>query len=106
MYKQDPSALSLPPPEGPNSGYLVIQDVAAEPRCCFGLMRSDELKELPFPQSKLLTITFLAGEVNLLDDVILIPVLDQPLSSNRYYAIKPHGKRKGYVTLLDLSLEF
>jgi hypothetical protein len=30
MYKRNPSALSLPPPEGPNSGILIIQDEEAE----------------------------------------------------------------------------
>ncbi|KAK9064652.1 hypothetical protein SSX86_016034 [Deinandra increscens subsp. villosa] len=29
------------------------------------------------------------------NEVIFIPVLNQPLSSNRYYAIKPHGSHKG-----------
>ncbi|KAF2321412.1 hypothetical protein GH714_041005 [Hevea brasiliensis] len=58
LFKRDPSALSLPPPDGPNSGILCIQHIP--------------------PNS-----------------VIFIPVLNQPLSSNQYYCIERHGKRKG-----------
>lgn len=102
MYKQFPSALALPPPEGLNSGILVIQDEEAEPTCCFGLFKSHELESLPFPQNKNIELVYRTGGSRKhrnvhRNDVTFIPVLDQPLSSNRYYALQPHGSHKGYV---------
>ncbi|PON44530.1 hypothetical protein PanWU01x14_266080 [Parasponia andersonii] len=103
MYKKYPSALSLPPPEGPNSGILVIQDEAAEPRHFFGLFKGHQLKDLPFPQNKDLKLRYSystgAGE-NSHQHVSrfyanFIPVLNQPLSSNRYYVIRSDGSHKG-----------
>ncbi|PIN10927.1 hypothetical protein CDL12_16472 [Handroanthus impetiginosus] len=86
-------------PDGPNSGYLVIQDEESETYSCFGLCKNRTLKELPFPQNKELTVQYETGSGEnssvSLNPVFLIPVLNQPLSSNRYYAIVPHGKRKG-----------
>ncbi|KAJ6689759.1 hypothetical protein OIU85_006107 [Salix viminalis] len=75
LYKRNPSALSSPPPEGPNSGILIIQDEEAQPTCCFGLFKSDQVKDLPFPQNKNL----------------------RPLSSNQYYVIDRRGRHKGKV---------
>lgn len=105
LYKKFPSALSLPPPEGPNSGILVILDEETEPTCCFGLCKSNELRELPFPQNKDLRTYYTtnsgAGQQSQTQyhytRVVFIPVLDQPLSSNQYYAIQPRGRHKGYV---------
>ncbi|XVF03080.1 hypothetical protein REPUB_Repub04eG0229900 [Reevesia pubescens] len=100
MYKEFPSALELPPPEGPNSGILVILDEEAEPTCCFGLFKSHELIGLPFPQNKKIELHYSTGgsseqrQVHR-NHVAFIPVLDQPLSSNRYYAIQPRGSHKG-----------
>ncbi|KZV18636.1 hypothetical protein F511_03530 [Dorcoceras hygrometricum] len=86
-------------PEGPNSGYLVIQDEESENYCCFGLCKTHTLRELPFPQNKELTVlyTVSTGESQhtSFDPVFLIPILNQPLHLNRYTAIVPHGKRKG-----------
>ncbi|XP_073301370.1 uncharacterized protein [Primulina huaijiensis] len=84
-------------PEGPNSGFLVIQDEESENYCCFGLCKTHTLKELPFPQNKELTVQYTTGsnETQTTNPVFLIPVLNQPLYLNRYYAIVPHGKRKG-----------
>ncbi|XP_073304348.1 uncharacterized protein [Primulina huaijiensis] len=88
-------------PEGPNSGYLVVQDEEAETYCCFGLCKTHTLKELPFPQNKELTVQYTTGagenQSTSLDLVFLIPILNQPLYLNRYHAIVPHGKRKGEV---------
>ncbi|GAY46986.1 hypothetical protein CUMW_101110 [Citrus unshiu] len=103
LYKKFPSALSLPPPEGPNSGILVILDEETEPTCCFGLCKSNELRELPFPQNKDLRTYYTtnsgAGQQSQTQyhytRVVFIPVLDQPLSSNQYYAIQPRGRHKG-----------
>ncbi|KAI4357905.1 hypothetical protein L6164_001822 [Bauhinia variegata] len=88
MYKKDPSALSLPTPEGPNSGYLVIFDEEAQTYCCFGLCKDSKIGHLPFPQNKNLSIeyTVYADKV-CTNKVMLIPVLNKPLSANRYYVI-------------------
>ncbi|GMY26743.1 hypothetical protein FCV25MIE_21985 [Fagus crenata] len=101
MYKRSPDALSFPPPEGPSSGILVIQDEESEPTCCFGLCKSSDIKDLPFPQNKSLEHRYTTGigiacnTTHHFQDVVFIPVLNQPLSSNRYYVIQPHGKHKG-----------
>ncbi|CAN4121953.1 unnamed protein product [Withania somnifera] len=54
---------------------------------------------MPFPQNKKLTVRYASGggenKSVSRDDVLFIPVLNKPLSSNHYYAIKPHGKHKG-----------
>ncbi|KAF7113091.1 hypothetical protein RHSIM_RhsimUnG0162200 [Rhododendron simsii] len=90
QYQRSPGLLSLPP-EGPNSGYLVIQDKESETTNFLGFKKR-HLKDLPFPQNKSLIVQYS-------DDndapLTLIPVLNQPLSSNRYYAIKARGSRKG-----------
>ncbi|XAR55878.1 hypothetical protein NMG60_11036110 [Bertholletia excelsa] len=97
-YQRSPETLSSPP-EGPNSGYLVIQDDESEPTCCFGLCKDRYLRGLPFPQNKNLTVRYTSGSGEnkyvSRDEATLIPVLNQPLSSNLYYAIKPHGSHKG-----------
>ncbi|KAK6242532.1 hypothetical protein SCA6_007921 [Theobroma cacao] len=103
MYKKFASELFSPPPEGPNFGVLVIQDEEPEVivSCWFGLckLKDYNVRELPFPQNKELLLqyrVYYRGD----DDsanfrkydyypVLLIPVLNQPLSSNRYYAILP-----------------
>ncbi|GMI87531.1 hypothetical protein like AT1G13480 [Hibiscus trionum] len=95
MYKRSPSLLSSPPPEGPNSGVLVILDEEAEPTCCFRTCKSNQLDELPFPQNKNIELVFSTGQSVLLDHVAFIPVLGEPLSSNRYYALQPRGNHKG-----------
>ncbi|CAL5338701.1 unnamed protein product [Camellia sinensis] len=97
-YLRSPEYLSLPP-EGPNSGYLVIQDEESETTTCFGLCKNRYLIDLPFPQNKNLTVRYSSGSGEnrhvSYDDATFVPVLNQPLSSNLYYAIKPHGSRKG-----------
>ena len=101
MYKKYPSALSLPPPEGPNSGILVVQDEAAEPRWFFGMFNGHHLRELPFPQNKEIKLRYASGTQDNRHVehfyAAFIPVLDHPLSSNRYYAIKSRGGHKGYA---------
>ncbi|KAK8667949.1 hypothetical protein V6N13_105422 [Hibiscus sabdariffa] len=92
MYKHSPSLLSSPPQEGPNSGVLVILDEEAEPTCCFGTCKSSYLDELPFPQNKNIEVVFSTDQT---DHVVFIPVLGQPLSSNRYYALQSRGSHKG-----------
>ena len=100
MYQKNPSMLSLPPPEGPNSGILVIQDEESEPRRFFGLFKGHELKNLPFPQNKNLKLRYSTstGENTSVSYfyTAFIPVLNQPLASNCYYAISSRGDQKGY----------
>ncbi|CAI0458759.1 unnamed protein product [Linum tenue] len=99
LYRRDPSAASLPPPEGPNSGVLVIQDEEAQPTCLFGLMNSSRVTDLPFPQNKNLQVRYTkrTGEHRRVEThrVVFVPVLGRPLSANRYYVIKRDGTHKG-----------
>jgi hypothetical protein len=103
MYKRNPSALSSAPPEGSNSGILIIQDEEVDLTCCFCCSKIDFVKDLPFPQNKNLTVSYTTSTgnngqtINSTNQVIFIPVLNQPLSSNRYYVIERQGKHKGYV---------
>ncbi|XP_059648672.1 uncharacterized protein LOC132294726 [Cornus florida] len=90
LFLKSPDSLLLPP-EGPNSGYLVLQDEESETLMCFGLCKDPYLQDLPFPQNKDLTVNYGSDD----EDAAFIPVLNQPLSSNQYYAIKPHGRHKG-----------
>jgi hypothetical protein len=99
FYKKSQEALSLLPPEGPNSGILVIQDTDLEPTSCFGLGQYHEVKELPFPQNMNLDLFYRSGislnRTTHYHNVAFIPVLNQPLSSNKYYVIHLHGKKRG-----------
>ncbi|XP_008811193.1 uncharacterized protein LOC103722416 [Phoenix dactylifera] len=102
VFKNSPDAGLQPPPEGPNSGYLVLQDEGpeiAEPTCCWGLCKDTRVRDLPFPQNRILTIEYTQsnGETTstYTEVVIFVPVMDQPLSSNRYYVILVKGKHKG-----------
>ncbi|CAK7326470.1 unnamed protein product [Dovyalis caffra] len=96
MYLRDPSALSLTPPGGPNSGILVIRDDETEPTCCFGLVKStDYVRALPFPQNKNLTVLFPDGDYTECTHVLFIPVLNQPLSCKQYYVIQRKWKHQG-----------
>ncbi|KAH9625056.1 hypothetical protein KSS87_010546 [Heliosperma pusillum] len=91
LYKKSSESLLSPPPEGPNSGFLVIHDEETLPTC-FGISNAPSIIDLPLPSNKILKVNHGPFED---DDVFAIPVLDQPLSSNRYYLIKAHGKHKG-----------
>ncbi|KAF7827894.1 uncharacterized protein G2W53_019058 [Senna tora] len=99
LYKRDREALSVPPPEGPNSGYLVIQDEEAETYSCFGMWKKKSIGDLPLPQNKNLTVVYSEssgdGVMVFCDKVIFIPVINHPLSSNRYYVIRRKGKHQG-----------
>jgi len=107
MYKMNPSALSDPPPSGPNSSYLVILDEEAQTYSCFGLCKDNEIMNFPIPQNKNVTINYTSmvnihsvitqQEHTYSEEAMFIPVLNQPLSSNRYYVIRRKGKYQGYV---------
>lgn len=104
MYKRNPTALSDPPPSGPNSSYLVILDEEVQTYSCFGLCKDNRIKDFPLTQNKNLTINYSVGvntdttsETTRSEEAMFIPVLNQPLSSNRYYVIRRKGKNQGYV---------
>ncbi|XP_021718270.1 uncharacterized protein LOC110686003 [Chenopodium quinoa] len=96
LYERSPEAISSTP-EGPNSGYLVLRDEESTPTYLFGLIKGSSIDDLPFPQNKRLSVRYTSSndESSSVDEVYLIPVINQPLSSNRYYAIKADGKTKG-----------
>lgn len=111
LYKKSAEALSLPPPEGPNSGILVIQDEDLKPKSCFGLGQFCEVELLPFPQNLNLELFYRSGiSVNRATHyhhVAFIPVLNQPLSSNKYYVIQLNGKKRGeaYINSKEEDLD-
>ncbi|KAJ6856120.1 hypothetical protein NC651_037866 [Populus alba x Populus x berolinensis] len=79
MYKRNPSALSSAPPEGSNSGILIIQDEEVDLTCCFCCSKIDFVKDLPFPQNKNLTVSYTTSTadgqtINSTNQVIFIPV--------------------------------
>ncbi|XP_028803434.1 uncharacterized protein LOC114758552 [Neltuma alba] len=94
LYKRDPEALLHPAPEGPYSGYLVLQDDEEE---------EDEthtcLRNFPFPQNRKLSVLYPESSRNgatvYKDGVMFIPALNQPLSSNHYYVIHGKGTHQG-----------
>lgn len=89
------------PPEGPNSGILVIEDEEAEAqaRCCWGLCKNTMMSALPFPQNRKIRVQYSTGSGEHrrthCDEFFFIPVVGQPLSSNCYHVIKARGKHKG-----------
>ncbi|KAL1568506.1 hypothetical protein AAHA92_00116 [Salvia divinorum] len=106
MYVTRPLSQLLKSPEtieaaadGPNSGFLVIQDEESLRYSCFGLCTNRSLNQLPFPQDKELIARYTTSNGKSThsshDPIFLIPALNHPLSSNRYYAIVPHRKRMG-----------
>ncbi|CAO2188122.1 unnamed protein product [Urochloa humidicola] len=101
LFKTQPEAASGPPPEGRNSGYLVVKGAADEETCFFGLFPDRRVRELPFPQDRVLKVryTVRTGEQSSTHEeaLVFVPVPDQPLASNRYYAVIAKGKRKGLV---------
>ncbi|XP_021727225.1 uncharacterized protein LOC110694336 [Chenopodium quinoa] len=100
LYQDCPEALRLLP-EGPNSGYLVLQGDKTIKTSFFGFFKDTKIiknwliEDLPFPQNKYLSIITGDNRSQTIDDVYLIPVINQPLSSNRYYAIKADGRQRG-----------
>ncbi|CAM8884338.1 unnamed protein product [Rhodiola kirilowii] len=80
--RSSPHLMSLPPPEGPYSGILVIQDehIADQDVNCFGVFEPVGVRSLPFPQNKTIGISY--------QSVMMIPVVNEPLSSNTYYVLQ------------------
>lgn len=105
LFKSHPEAASRPPPEGRHSGYLVVKGADDEggddETCCWGTCGGSRVRELPFPQNRVLTVRYTEhhGESSstYADAVVFVPVPDQPLASNRYYPVIATGKHKGLV---------
>ncbi|GAB4831775.1 hypothetical protein Ancab_005787 [Ancistrocladus abbreviatus] len=96
LYRKSPSALSVQPPdEAPHKGFIVVKDEEAEEEdsYCWGACDHREVKQLPFPQNKILAVVHPSDAS--VTKVWFLPVLNQPLSSNHYYVIKAKGKYKG-----------
>ncbi|KAG7013091.1 hypothetical protein SDJN02_25847, partial [Cucurbita argyrosperma subsp. argyrosperma] len=89
-YRNSPAAAACEvEPEGPNTGILVIEDEASESKWLFGLLKRRSVKALPFPQNMIMELRYTRneGEHQRIDrlNALLIPVLNQPSSSNQYY---------------------
>ncbi|TVU06061.1 hypothetical protein EJB05_49252, partial [Eragrostis curvula] len=107
LFKSHPEAASCLSPEGQNSCYLVVKSADEDGEdgetCCWGTCGGTPVRDLPFPQNRVLTVRYTEkhGETNTTyadaDAVVFVPVPDQPLSSNRYYAVIASGKHKGLV---------
>ncbi|KAI3917736.1 hypothetical protein MKW98_021498 [Papaver atlanticum] len=101
LYRRDPSILSTLTKGSSISDYIVITDeeTEAEDTCCWGTCKDPTVGEFPFPQNKIVNVVYTSGSGEhrrtQTDKVWFIPVLDQPLSSNRYYVITASGKYKG-----------
>ncbi|PIA63399.1 hypothetical protein AQUCO_00201025v1 [Aquilegia coerulea] len=100
-YRKDPHLLSESPVGTQHSGYLVITDEETETQdtCCWGTCNDNRVLKFPFPQNKIVNVVHRTSNGNdtsvTRDKVWFIPVLDQPLSSNRYYVVRAKGKYKG-----------
>lgn len=98
--------MSVPPPEGPNCGYLVISDddmgIRQKQRnnnnSRVNWRGEERILHLPIPQNKDFNVCPYNDEDNY--RVIFIPVLNHPLSSNRYYVITRQDPNKGYLSNL------
>ncbi|GMH27545.1 hypothetical protein Nepgr_029388 [Nepenthes gracilis] len=95
LYFRSPDLVFARPPEGPNSGYLVVEDEESAGTMCFGLCKSHDLQGLPLPQNKRIDVVRGSGKHTSYYPVFFIPVINQALSSNLYYAIKARGRHKG-----------
>ncbi|KAI3917738.1 hypothetical protein MKW98_021500 [Papaver atlanticum] len=99
LCRKDPSILQTHPQESSSSGYIVITDEesAAEDTCCWGTCNDNDVREFPFATNKIVSTVYASagGDRFQTDRVWFLPVLDQPLSSNRYYVITALGKHTG-----------
>ncbi|EEE68679.1 hypothetical protein OsJ_27306 [Oryza sativa Japonica Group] len=86
-YLDNPDAAAERPPEGPGSGFLVVEDEAAVEQAatiCCGLCHDPRVRTLPFTQSWRLYM----GEDNV---VVFVPVVGEPLSAGCYYVDRSTG---------------
>ncbi|XP_010528455.1 PREDICTED: uncharacterized protein LOC104805547 [Tarenaya hassleriana] len=110
LYRKSPTSLSEEPPEGPFSGVLVITDeeAEAEDTFCFGICKRTRVKKFPFPQDKILSVVHTDNSSyreSSVTKVLFLPVLDQPLSSNRYYVIHAKGRHKGKACVCFMEID-
>ncbi|KAL6596171.1 hypothetical protein ACP70R_047535 [Stipagrostis hirtigluma subsp. patula] len=95
LLRSHTEAAARPPPEGRSSGYLALKsaDDDAEGYEAFCGGYATRVWELPFPQNRVLKVQDGDGG----EAVLFVPVPDQPLASNRYYAVIATGTHKGLV---------
>uniref|UniRef100_A0A7N0U1G1 Uncharacterized protein n=1 Tax=Kalanchoe fedtschenkoi TaxID=63787 RepID=A0A7N0U1G1_KALFE len=92
---RSPEILSQPPPDGPFSGVAVIMDEESMRRKGKGSSQRADVNYLPIPQNKLIKISRVIGDGEESEYVMMIPVVDEPLSSDTYYVIKTTSKMAG-----------
>ncbi|PVH36898.1 hypothetical protein PAHAL_6G193400 [Panicum hallii] len=99
LFKSHPEVAAESPPEGGNAGYLIMKSATDEEddeTTCWGTSR--RVLELPFPQNRVLRVEYGVGDNSTYqENVVFVPVPDQPLASNRYYIVVAMGKHKGLV---------
>ncbi|KQJ98259.1 hypothetical protein BRADI_3g35752v3 [Brachypodium distachyon] len=119
VFKSNQEASSWPPPPlGQNSGYLVVQgageDENDDETCCWRWGQCGESRNrvltVQYSQSQSTgkstsyhgkrtsrSTAYHSESTSYTEEVVFVPVPDQPLSSNRYYAVIASGKHKGLV---------
>ncbi|XP_078179523.1 uncharacterized protein LOC144573619 [Carex rostrata] len=104
-FKAIPEVAMQPPPEGPCSGYVVVKEEDPDEEtctCCLVLCPNmPDVRYLPIPQNKTLSFRFTSpeGEISTTatETVLFVPVINLPLSANRYYAVAAKGEHQGLV---------
>ncbi|GJN16265.1 hypothetical protein PR202_gb03311 [Eleusine coracana subsp. coracana] len=106
-FQSHPETASRPPPDGRNSGYLVVKapddDGEDGETCCLGTCGGTRVWDLPFPQNRVLTVRYTEhhgqSSTTYAHAYVFVPVPDHPLASNRYYAVVAPGssRRAGLV---------
>ncbi|XP_072979882.1 uncharacterized protein [Typha angustifolia] len=105
IFRSQAEASSQLPPEDSSSAacHLVVKEDEpdVETTCCWGFCKDTRVRDLPFPQNKILTVSYSEqqGENRRHYTAVayFIPVLDKPLSSNQYYVVVAKGRKKGKV---------
>jgi hypothetical protein len=105
LFKSHPETAARPPPEGRNSGYIVVKGDENEDdddeMWCWGSCGGTRVRGLPFPEDCVLTLSYTErqGERRrtYTDSAVVVSVTDQPIASNRYYTVVATGKRKGLL---------
>nr|XP_010911367.1 uncharacterized protein LOC105037392 [Elaeis guineensis] len=103
VLKNSPgNGFQQPSVDGPNSGYLLLEEEEPDNTgapSCWRQREETQLRDLPFPQDSILTVKYSPQQGEKLKSksavVVFIPVINQPLSSNRYYVIIARGRNKG-----------